>query len=205
VSSADAIRQIVGYAARAGSIPDPECPGTLALVTGSPLNAYRALTLDDDFYTDALVAWRQQAEWDRDTHYAWARLALRMWPVSDGQVAVAEMRGQWVWSWRRFGASDQAIADRLGVALDTLRRTGALRHADEFARRPMSSESRRWERCPLVVATEREDPPRQDQRWQDFRLDRLYPRQIAERHAEFTRLTKAGPPRPAGRDEQRAA
>lgn len=196
VSTAETMDRIFGDAASAGCIADRECPGALALVTGSPLNAYRPLTPEDEFYADALVAWRGQGFWGRDTHYAWARLALRVWPVADGQVARAEQRSWWVWSWRRFGVHDEVIAQRLGIELDSLRRTGVLARADDharwFAQTPHTR--RRWERAPLVVAPERDEHPHQWETWEDPRLRALYPPQVKRLQREFDDLTRAGPP-----------
>jgi hypothetical protein len=172
-----------------GRISAVESPGALELVTGSAVRGYRTLTPDDPLYDAFVPAWQLQAEWEEKTHFAYWQAGLRLWPRRDGQVPRWEALGLWVWSWRRFGLSDQEIADRLGYPLETLRRKGALKLADEHASRRRG----RRTRVPLVVAVEREDPPHPLDTWYDPRLAEPWPESVRRVQKQLARMTWEGP------------
>ncbi|MEX2106549.1 MAG: hypothetical protein WD810_06585 [Solirubrobacterales bacterium] len=180
---------------RSGRIPTPECPGPLLLVTGSALNPYRALIPDDDHYATFADVWQLQRGWNWPAHYAFWRLGLDVWPRQAGQRRLTrEALGAWVFSWRRFGLSDDKIARRLGRERDSLRRRGALAYADELAERQRAVHAaelpRRWERAPLIVAVEQEEAPLPTETWCDPRLDAQVDRYVAPLRAELQRLTR---------------
>lgn len=173
----------------AGRIPGLETPGTLHLVTGSPLKGYRPLDPGDRFYDDFVQAWRDQDTWDDRFHYVYWRQALLNWPRRDGQVDRREAWSFWVWSWRRFGLSDAQIAERLGYLPDTLRRQEVLKLADEIAETPRGEKVR----APRVVAVDREALPHQFDTWCDPRLAERWPPAVRKVDQEMTTVTWEGP------------
>jgi hypothetical protein len=181
-----------------GRISLPDTPtGVLELVTGSPINAYRSLDPDDPHWLDFAEVWRLQRDWDQATYLAYWRARLQVWPKRDGPVPLAEMRSWWVWSWRRFGLSDDEIARRLCLPRDTLRRYGAFKRADEHA----APRERQWVRVPLVVAIEVESKPHQFDTWCPPGLGKYQPASFQRASQQMNALTKNGPrgqPAPLG-------
>jgi hypothetical protein len=98
-----------------------------------------------------------------------------------------------IYNWRRVGMSDDEIADRLGVDIDTLRRRKAFAFADELEDRAPSP-NKGWVRTPLVVAdAEAETTPGYFERWTDPRLAGIASVGVDSLKAQFRALTAAGP------------
>jgi len=175
-----------------GRNPSPECPGTLELAVGAPWTAYRAITPCDPEYDAFSRAWRLQDQWDDETHRTFWTLGLPAWPCSDGQINRREMRAWWVWSGRRHGLDDREIAARVGLELDTLRRQGCLKMADEFASQPPVP-PRTWRRLPLVVAVDlNETVPGQFEGWQHLGLSSYHPDSMRRVLDDFKRIARVG-------------
>lgn len=103
----------------------------VSYVDGAP---WRSLTPDDGAtYRLFRMAWRWQGGWDREQHADFWAASLDLWPRKRGNRQTTPHLANWLWALRRDGLDDATIAARLGYSLDTLRRTGVLRAADEIA------------------------------------------------------------------------
>lgn len=158
------------------------------LVTGQFFNNCRPLTPADEAFSDFLLAWREQRSWTDETHVAYWRVALAHWPRAGGQVPRSAARAYWISRWRRAGASDGAIANRLGVERDSLRRRGV----DALA--ATIGGVRAAIRAPLIVVPELEEFPSAADCWRDPRFNDLTPEPVMRLSAELLRAVSPGVP-----------
>lgn len=87
----------------------------------------------DEYYEIFHFAWRHQERWTRADHRDFWASALKLWPTKRGKRESSVHISMWVWVFRRKGLGDGEIAERLGYSLESLRRGGALRMANDFA------------------------------------------------------------------------
>lgn len=115
-----------------GRVQSPRNSPTLYLACALPDAPWRrTVTPEDGCYLLALHAYRHQDTLSDSEHESFWRGLLALWPRRPGG-GVAEIRAEWIWLWRRHGATNADIDSALHAGCDSLAvdRTKACETAD---------------------------------------------------------------------------